>query len=203
MNEVGVLMPRTIERSNNKQRLSKAVWMEKTLEKIGEVGVASIQVELLARELGVTKGSFYWHFKDKQELIREALVYWYDSATRLISQAAKRNFDDPRDRLRYVYKLALNIRYDVPGGAVERALQEWARISTLATEITQRVDQERISFLADAYIELGHSELEARQTATLALAQLTGINVLLRSQPNRDRSEYLRAIITQFICQKN
>ena len=76
MNEVGVLMPRTIERSNNKQRLSKAVWMEKTLEKIGEVGVASIQVELLARELGVTKGSFYWHFPSREALLSATLSYW-------------------------------------------------------------------------------------------------------------------------------
>ena len=191
-------MSRTNERSKNKQPLSKTAWMEKALEKIGEVGVARIQVESLARELGVTKGSFYWHFKDKEELLSETMAYWYESATKLIGLTAKRSFKDPRDRLQYLYKLALNPRYDVPGGPVERALQEWSRVSTIASEVTQRVDQERIDFLADAYIELGHSEIEARRAATLALAQMIGLNVLSRSQPNGDRTGYLRAFIANF-----
>lgn len=186
-------------KNGDSKQLSKDAWLKHTLKTIGEVGVANIQIESLARELNVTKGSFYWHFKGRDELLNDALSYWYETATRIIGRAANRSFTDPIDRLRYFFSLAFNRRYDVPGGPVERALQEWARISEAASETTQRVDQERIRLIADAYIELGKSEVDARRIATMALGQIIGLNVLSRSQPKEDLADYNQAFQIMFL----
>ncbi len=185
--------------SKKRIRLSKDIWLKHTLRKIGEVGVAGIQIESLAKELNVTKGSFYWHFHDRETLLYETLSYWYNSATKAIGLAGKSAFDDPLDRLRYFYTLALNRRHDVPGGSVERALQEWARVSEIAAETTRRVDQDRISLIADAYIELGKSEIQAHQTATMALAQIIGLNILSRSQANRCHADGTKAFLAAYL----
>ena len=192
-------MRNTSKNLPDQKRLSKDVWLKHTLRTLGEVGVANIQIESLARDLNVTKGSFYWHFRDKDSLLSDALSYWYETATRIIGRAANRSFTDPMDRLQYLFSLALNRRYDVPGGPVERALQEWARISEAASEITQRVDQERIRLISEAYIELGKSEADARRTATLALGQIIGLNVILRSRAGEDHAEYVQAFQKMFL----
>ena len=186
-------------KSGDSKQLSKDAWLKHTLKTIGEVGVANIQIESLARELNVTKGSFYWHFKGRDALLNDALSYWYETATRIIGRAANRSFSDPIDRLRYFFSLAFNQRYDVPGGPVERALQEWARVSEAASKTTQRVDQERIRLIADAYIELGKSEVDARRIATMALGQIIGLNVLSRSEPREDLTDYNKAFQIMFL----
>ena len=186
-------------KSGDSKQLSKDAWLKHTLKTIGEVGVANIQIESLAKDLNVTKGSFYWHFKGRDELLNDALAYWYETATRIIGRAANRSFSDPIDRLRYFFSLAFNQRYDVPGGPVERALQEWARVSEAASKTTQRVDQERIRLIADAYIELGKSEVDARRIATMALGQIIGLNVLSRSEPREDLTDYNKAFQIMFL----
>ena len=186
-------------KSGDSKQLSKDAWLKHTLKTIGEVGVANIQIESLAKDLNVTKGSFYWHFKGRDALLNDALSYWYETATRIIGRAANRSFSDPIDRLRYFFSLAFNQRYDVPGGPVERALQEWARVSEAASKTTQRVDQERIRLIADAYIELGKSEVDARRIATMALGQIIGLNVLSRSQPKEDLADYNQAFQIMFL----
>jgi AcrR family transcriptional regulator len=197
--DIGTYMLNDKGKSGDSKQLSKDAWLKHTLKTIGEVGVANIQIESLAKDLNVTKGSFYWHFKGRDALLNDALSYWYETATRIIGRAANRSFSDPIDRLRYFFSLAFNQRYDVPGGPVERALQEWARVSEAASKITQRVDQERIRLIADAYIELGKSEVDARRIATMALGQIIGLNVLSRSEPREDLTDYNKAFQIMFL----
>ncbi len=192
-------MPEVNGGSKERVRLSKESWLSHTLTKIGEIGVANIQVESLAKELNVTKGSFYWHFQNRDALLSETLEYWYKSATKAIGLAAQRNFDEPVDRLRYFFTLAFNRRPDVPGGPIERALHEWARMSEIAEQTTRQVDEDRVSLIADAYAELGMKEDQARQTATMALAQITGLNILSRSKGKRCQTQDAKAFLEVYL----
>lgn len=189
-------------RSTKPARLSKDIWLSHTLVKIGEVGIANIKIESLARDLQVTKGSFYWHFKDRDSLLSETLSYWYNSATKAIGRVGKRDFDDPLNRLEYFYTLALNRRPDVPGGPIERALHEWGRVSEIAAETIRRVDQDRISLIAEAYVEMGKSENQARQIARMALASIVGLNILTHSEGKRCQAEDAEAFFALFLWQR-
>jgi len=192
-------MPEVNDGSKERVRLSKESWLSHTLTKIGEIGVANIQIESLAKELNVTKGSFYWHFKNRDALLSETLEYWYRSATKVIGLAAQRNFDKPEDRLRYFFTLAFSRRPDVPGGPVERALHEWARISATAAQTTKQVDEDRVRLIADAYAKSGMSEGQARQTATMALAQIIGLNILSRSKGKRSQAQDAKAFLDVYL----
>ncbi len=93
----------------------------------------------------------------------------------------------------------MNKSPDVPGGPVEQALREWARVSDLAAETTRRVDQDRMSLIADAYVELGQSREQARQTAAMALAHIIGLNILMRSKSPQQQAEDTRAFLDLFV----
>src|SRR3954452_8237602 len=87
----------------SKARLSAADWEQAALETLAESGLGAVAVESLARRLGVTKGSFYWHFPTREALIKAALERWErrdeDEVMAPIEPIA-----DPRARLRELFK---------------------------------------------------------------------------------------------------
>ena len=64
------------------QRLNRGAWLREALEVLRESGIDHVKVEPLAKRLGVTKGSFYWHFKDRADLLRALPEHWAKSQNR-------------------------------------------------------------------------------------------------------------------------
>ena len=62
-------------------RLNAETWERAALEAIAELGLPGVAVEPLAKKLGVTKGSFYWHFADREALLHAALKRWEKRST--------------------------------------------------------------------------------------------------------------------------
>ena len=60
----------------DKIRLSAADWQQAALDALSEGGLQHIAIEMIAKRLGVTKGSFYWHFESRDALIQSALELW-------------------------------------------------------------------------------------------------------------------------------
>ena len=85
-------------------RLSADDWAREALEQIAETGVASVAVEPLARRLGVTKGSFYWHFPSRDALLQAALERWETMEQELVFGSLEK-VTDPRERLRALFQL--------------------------------------------------------------------------------------------------
>lgn len=162
------------------ERLSKQDWIVAALREIGERGVAGLRLDNMTRSLAVTKGSFYWHFKDRDALLVEMVRYWQHSLTSAVGDFIRTEFDAPRDRMNYLLRLASDDRHDVPGGAVEHALREWARSSELARRTVLEVDNERLAILTDIYMEMGMRKSRAASAALLALSHLIGVNVIHR-----------------------
>src|ERR1700675_1624452 len=61
--------------------LTSSDWVEGALQLISDAGLGALTVDALATRLGVTKGSFYWHFKGRSELLAGALGRWEHRAT--------------------------------------------------------------------------------------------------------------------------
>src|SRR3954447_10135934 len=80
-------------------RLAAADWETAALDALADSGLAGVAIEPLARRLGVTKGSFYWHFADREALLVAALARWETGHTDRIIDAAE-DVSDPRERLR-------------------------------------------------------------------------------------------------------
>jgi AcrR family transcriptional regulator len=160
-------------------RLSAADWEVAALDALAEQGVAGVAIEPLARRLGVTKGSFYWHFADRDALLRAALRRWEESYTeRVIARMA--GMRDPRERLR---RLIGSVRASGRSDRIHIALA--ASSHRLVREAVARVTRRRLRYLESCYVELGQPRREARRSALLAYTAYVGL-VHLRLEAPRE-----------------
>lgn len=150
-------------------RLSAEDWERGALELIADEGVGAMAVEALARRLGVTKGSFYWHFRNRGALLEAALQRWeeHDEAEVL---AKIEPIADPRLRLRAMFDF---VARELPShriyAALLKALDHPAVLALMA-----RVSARRMDFLAAAYREAGMSPAQAQHRARLTYASYVG-----------------------------
>jgi len=175
--------------------LSAADWSRAALDSIAEGGVEQVTVEGLARHLGVTKGSFYWHFADRTALVVSALDLWEQLGTLDIIDRLQR-VRDPKARLRALFATAFG---DLVDGPVDAALV--ARIDDpVVGPVVRRVTAVRVAFLEEVYRELGLSPLRAAARARIAYSTYVGHLQVRRSMPD-DRlttmsgTGYLRQVV--------
>ncbi|HET6632976.1 MAG TPA: helix-turn-helix domain-containing protein [Rhodanobacteraceae bacterium] len=151
------------------QRLGTGNWEQATLALIAEEGVGAVAVETLARRLGVTKGSFYWHFRSRQALLQAALERWeHQDEARVLAQIEP--IVDPRRRLRALFEVvARELQSHRVYAALLKALDHPAVLPLMA-----RVSQRRMQFLAAAYREAGLEGEVAEHRARLTYAAYVG-----------------------------
>jgi len=182
--------------------LSRENWVKAAINLIAQEGVQAVAVEPLALALGVTKGSFYWHFRNRDELILAALEVWeQDQSADVVSRYG--GIEDPVKRLRLLLFAAFE---DVENGKFFAALavsSEDPRVQPCLRRATER----RLTFGAEAFQAMGLSAEEARQRALLAYAAYAGYFQLLRTTPDAvaavtDLSGYVRRLADALVPRK-
>ena len=149
--------------------MSREAWAAAGLQALSAGGVAEVAVEPLAAALGTTKGSFYWHFTDREELVRAALDLWeLEQTSAVIDQLG--TLHDPRERMRKLLTLVLTH----PGGPdpVAQLFRDIAHPEVAAA--VRRVTARRIDFVADGLQSTGMPRAEARRRAAVAVAAYVG-----------------------------
>ncbi len=163
--------------------LSPEAWVKAAQSLVAREGVQAVAVEPLAQALGVTKGSFYWHFENRDALIQAALEAWeQDQSTDVVSRY--QGIPDPHRRLRVLMFAAFE---DVENGLLFAALtasSEDPRVSPFLRRATER----RMALGMEAFQALGLSEAESRQRALLVYAAYLGYFQLLRVAPEAVRA---------------
>lgn len=150
-------------------RLSAGDWASEALDQIAEQGVASVAVEPLARRLGVTKGSFYWHFPSRDALLQAALERWETAEQELVF-ASLEQVADPRERLRALFQLvAREVRSHVIYSELLKALDHPA-----VSPVIGRVSQRRLDYLTASFRQAGLPRTAAQHRARLAYAAYIG-----------------------------
>ena len=143
---------------------------------LAAVGVRGVSVERLAKELGATKGSFYWHFKDRSALIESSLTEWERRATdELIERAS--GIEDPRDRLKWLFRIAFD---ETAGVGIDTALMADADEPVVASAL-ERVAAKRLG-----YIEAQFKAMRVKDSSDRALLTYTafvGLVQLRRTAP--------------------
>jgi AcrR family transcriptional regulator len=161
-------------------RLSAEDWAQAALDQIAEQGVASVAVEPLARRLGVTKGSFYWHFPNREALIKASLELWEQRETVDVI-AGLEDEPDPYQRIVNLFKRA-NSSYKA--GRLYLALAA-ATDDVRVNEVVQRVSARRLGYLEKCYRALGMDAAEAPLWATFAYATFIGNQQVHRDTPHK------------------
>lgn len=144
-------------------RLSIDDWTERALALVMDEGVGAIKINRLCRELGVTKGSFYWHFADLDALLAAIAERWATETREVLSNLAELEGLPALQRIR---AMALRL-IDDRSWSVERALREWARDDAVVAAVIVESDQYVFELVQAALLELGHTEQDARLRAGL------------------------------------
>jgi AcrR family transcriptional regulator len=152
-----------------KRRLSQDDWADAALRAIGEGGLAAVAVEPLAAKLGATKGSFYWHFANREALIEAALARWEIEHTETVIRHTE-SAPDPVGRLKSLFTLV--VRH---GGhdRIEVALLATAD-HPLVAPVLRRVTERRIGYITSLYEQAGLAPAEARHRALLTFTAWLG-----------------------------
>ena len=176
--------------SEARARLSAADWEQGALDLIAEQGVAAVAVEPLARRLGVTKGSFYWHFPTREALIQAAIERWeHNDEEQVVAPLAK--VADPRERVRELIRLTSHRR---PTHTIFAALFR-AIDQPLIGPLLERASQRRIDFVTHAFREAGFDAKTAANRARLAYSAYVGFVQLAHiGQPRMTHDEFERYI---------
>ena len=142
-------------------------WVEAATEVLVDHGIDSVRVDTLAQQLRVTRGSFYWHFRDREELLRRVLQAWRELATEQLTRRLESARDDPRDQLRDLISLPFRGRSAVRAARIELAIRAWARRDAMARAFVDEADAARIGYIAQVFSSLGFAIAEARSRAFL------------------------------------
>ena len=151
------------------ERLTAADWTDAGLRVLTEEGVEAVRVEPLAKILGVTKGSFYWHFSDRRALLDSLLARWEQLATHDVIESVVLAADEPDERLRLLTRLVFR-----HGGPLDRAVRAWASHDEAAANAVARVDSERYEFVRGLLEAHGLSPTEAAMRARMLYTSLIG-----------------------------
>ena len=133
-------------------RQSKKSWLDAALKALASGGIDKVRVESLAKNLGVTKGSFYWHFKDREQFLDELLNFWAEQSTQTV--IANPNY--PTDSKARVRAVAEDIvRHDL--GKMDPHIRSWTQYDKRRARVVAKIDKERFEFLRDLFLAVGFS----------------------------------------------
>jgi AcrR family transcriptional regulator len=173
-------------RRENRGPLQREDWVRAALRRLTSSGVAAVRVEVLARDLGATKGSFYWHFKDRADLLRAVLQWWQDEETdRIIAVTEEETA--AHDRLGRFLRLITDMAEAAP---VENAIFAWATQETWVAEWVAAVERRRIGYGARLLEDEGFSLEEAAWWSEMVYLTLLGMmNRAVREPGFRGRTQ--------------
>ena len=149
-----------MKKSPRRKRVSKAEWLGQALDVLASEGIQGVRVERLARNLGIAKAGFYWHFRDRRDLMQSLLDYWTHEFTAVVTEKPGLLEGDPQKRL---YKTMLMIlehhltKYDL-------AIRGWAAHDPIAAKAVRLVNRMRLDFVRSIFSDIGFRgrELEMR-----------------------------------------
>lgn len=181
-------------RLSARNRLCAGDWEHAALDLLAEAGVNAVAVEPLARRLGVTKGSFYWHFASRDALLDAALDRWEEADDREVL-ARIEEVRDPRERVR---ELIRQVSYKRRSHAVFAALIKAIDQPTIGPRI-ERVSRRRLEFVTHAFREAGFDEEAAANRARLAYSAYVGFIGLAQIALPRMNHDEFEIYIRDFI----
>ena len=148
-----------------KKRLSKEDWLDKALEALNQEGFGRLNIDNLVSSLGVTKGSFYWHFKKRNHFILALIGYWDVKFTRLVIEHIDKFEGNSRERLLELMLFVTRNQLAHYDFAIHALAQNDPEIFPQIKEVLNR----RFSYVASLFSEMGFrgDNLKLRSRATV------------------------------------
>jgi len=168
-------VPQQAAQKKERSTLSAGDWEAEALKVIAELGIGAVAVEPLARRLGITKGSFYWHFSSRESLLEQSLARWEEHDSRNLT-ASMNALADPRERLQSFLRRASRERLTHEVYSAMCAAPDHPQVAP----VLERVAARRMRHIAEAFSELGLGRTEADHRARMTYSVYLGFLQLQR-----------------------
>lgn len=152
--------------------LDANAWIDAGFEALAEGGIEAVRVDPLAKRLGVTRGSFYWHFTDRAALHQAMLKEWRKRASYQVGSRIDDRTPAPDERLKQNLALPNSTPRAKRAAAIELAIRLWAQRDPQAARAVKHIDRVRLGYYAKLYAEMGLAPAAARNRAFLFYASL-------------------------------
>lgn len=140
-------------------RLRPEDWLNAAQARLVDGGIDGVKIGPLAADLKVTRGSFYWHFRDRNHLLQTLLARWqaqsHEMFNRLVGGDGATGMDE------FVRLVHLWVDESEFHPALESAMRDWARTSDAVSAVVKAVDEERIAYIKRIFLDFGYGEDEA------------------------------------------
>ena len=170
------------------KRVSKAQWLDTALEVLETEGVDGVRVEKLARQLGIAKSGFYWHFKDRQELLQEMLNYWAHEYTAVVTENPDLNQGNPRQRLEMVMRMIQEYGLN----KLELVIRVWAQSDPMAARVMKKAYKMRHDFISNLFKEMGFGSDDVEMRTQLLISYYTMEYNMYSKQPKAKKEKLLK-----------
>ena len=173
---------------SSKVTLTKDDWLEAAMDLLRTSGIGGVRILPLSKELGVSRGSFYWHFEDREDLLRCMLDWWDREMTDSVIRLSTRPSGSPRKRL-----MAVAHEVVVSGlNRYESAIRTWAEGDKRAARTLNRVVHKRRDYIQGLFREAGFSPADARARGDLLAVYIMSENSILAHESLEARLRLLR-----------
>jgi AcrR family transcriptional regulator len=170
-------------------QLSATDWLDLGLKTLAKSGFTALKAEPLAKAMGVSRGSFYWHFADIGMYHSAILKHWRDVATEQVIA----NLDEvskDRDALALLLRRAFS---STP--ALENAVRTWATVDPAARAAVQAIDQRRLGYIVTLFKQAGFSADVARARAQILYWAFLGFALSDKPLPPARRAAVLQELL--------
>jgi AcrR family transcriptional regulator len=181
-----------------RNQLQRFDWLQQALEIFVKEGIDAIRITRLANDLGVTRGSFYWHFRNREDLIDSLVAYWKDKNTAAIT-ASVAQASSLVDGILGFFETCIDTAMFDP--RLDLALREWARRSTSIHQLVIHEDAARIEALCQFYGRFDYPMPQALIRARVLYYSQIGFYALGTQESLQTRIGYTEAYFEAFTGQ--
>lgn len=179
-------MTRDLERKGGDKRHSREDLLEAGLNLLAAESIQQLTIDALCKRLGVTKGSFYHHFKNRADFLEQMLEYWVVNWTSSSIEYADKGVD-ARER----FDLIVEASHNLPSGT-ETSIRSWALRDPFAQKFLDRVDNTRIEYLRSIFEEVSRDPERAAIVAKISYSIFVGIRMMGPKITKEEHRDILR-----------
>lgn len=175
------------------KKLTKKAWFEQGFNILKATGAADLTIEHLTKKLNITKGSFYHHFKSRNDYFEKLLAFWEKKQTFDIIEIRKqeKTFKDINETLLKLSKANMDPEIEV-------AIRAWALRDPLARTFQERIDRQRIGFLRGMFSLMTDDPAQVEMTSLIRYCLYIGSHQLIPPMDDTTYRNNLDALMEMF-----
>lgn len=177
-------------------RTPRGAWVGAGLQALATGGPDAVRIEALAQSLDVSKGGFYWHFKDRQALLEAMLDVWEKAMVEDVIARVESQPTDARAKLQELFDLAPSADF-----AVELAVRDWSRRDSDVAKRLRRVDKRRMAWLRSLFEQFCADEDDVDARSMLTYSLLIGSYFISAQHGDKTRSQMLQLAVDRLLSE--